>query len=251
MGERLRHTTDWFIERAREIHGDRYDYSLVNYRGCSSRVTIICPTHGPFRMTPTKHLAGRGCRTCAFERIGRERRMTFWEFVDRVAQVHGRRRYEYELQDFVNAHSKIPIRCPEHGVFRQSVAAHLKGHGCPSCAQSGGEQRVREALHALGVEFDEQVRFAECRDRRGLPFDFFVPSHRLLIEFDGRQHYDNSELWGGAEKLTETQRHDRIKDQFAAEHGYRLVRIPYWDTENIEDIILETLTSSEQIGLVA
>lgn len=177
--------------------------------------------------------------------------MSFWDFVERVKQVHGVHQYEYELKDFVNMHSKIPICCPEHGVFRQSVAAHLRGHGCPACFQSDGEQRVRQALCMLGVGFTEQARFPECRDKRRLPFDFFVPSHRLLIEFDGRQHYGNSKHWGGADKLAETQRHDRIKSRFAAEHGYRLVRIPYWESENIDDILLETLTSPEYAELVA
>lgn len=244
MGEAHRYTTAQFIDRARKVHGERYDYSQVDYRGLQAKVTIVCPKHGGFRMRAYRHLSGRGCRKCAFERIGRHRRLSFWDFLERVIRVHGMGRYEYQLEGFVNAHSKIPIRCPQHGVFHQSAAAHLKGHGCPSCVQSNGERRVREALQDLGVEFREQVRFPGCRDRGTLPFDFFVPSHRLLIEFDGHQHYDNSEHWGGGAKLAEIQRHDRIKDRFAAEHGYRLLRIPYWDLDRVEDIVLEALVSS-------
>jgi very-short-patch-repair endonuclease len=127
-------------------------------------------------------------------------------------------------------------------LFKQSVASHLKGHGCPRCFQSNGEQRVREILSLLEVEFNEQVRFPDCRAKRSLPFDFFVPERKLLIEFDGRQHYDNSELWGGTSKLAETQLHDDIKSKFAATHGYRLVRIPYWEYDKIEGILLEELT---------
>ena len=241
MGEAHRGTTDQFIQRARTIHGDRYDYSRAEYRGILSQVTIICPRHGSFHMKAARHLSGRGCRKCAFMRIGRQRRLSFWDFVERVAQVHGPNRYEYELEGFVNAHSKIPIHCPRHGVFYQSVATHMKGCGCPKCVQSAGERRVREALQELGVEFSEQVRFPECRDRGTLPFDFWVPECRLLIEFDGRQHYENSELWGGQEKLEETRRHDAIKDGFAAEAGYRLLRISFRDYDNIETILLEQL----------
>ncbi len=166
--------------------------------------------------------------------------------MERVINVHGPNRYEYELQDFVNAHSAIPIHCPRHGLFRQSVANHMKGHGCPKCVESNGEQRVRDVLTALGMDFSEQVRFADCRDRRPLPFDFCVPSHRLLIEFDGRQHYDNSELWGGEEKLAETRRHDAIKNRFAAKHGYRLLRIPYWEIDNIDAILHEQVATKEE-----
>lgn len=237
----LRLTTEQFIQRVREVHGDRYDYSLVDYHDTRTKVTIICPEHGSFRMRPARHIEGRGCRRCAFERIGRERRMTFWEFVERVVEAHGADTYDYELKDFINAHSLIPIHCPKHGEFRQSVAAHLKGHGCPRCVQSKGEQRVRESLTALGVPFDEQVRFEECRDRRALPFDFFVPGRGLLIEYDGRQHVVNSETWGGDEKLEETRRHDAIKDAYARERGLALLRIPHWEYENVDRLLRERL----------
>ncbi len=240
-----RFTNAEFIERARKVHGDRYQYHLVDYDHGRAKVVIVCPKHGPFQMKAARHIEGRGCQKCAFERIGRERRLSFWDFVERVVLVHGAGRYDYEMKDFVNAHSKIPIRCPKHGVFRQTPAAHMRGHGCPRCVQSAGEQRVREALSTLGVDFSEQVRFADCCDRRPLAFDFYVPEVRLLIEFDGRQHYDNSELWGGDEQLAETQRHDAIKDRFAARNGYRLLRIPYWEADRIEDILLERLTQQE------
>jgi very-short-patch-repair endonuclease len=240
-------TTEQFIERARAVHGERYVYDAVDYHGHRVRVTIVCPKHGPFSMKPSRHIGGRGCRKCTSDRLKDERRLSFWDFVERVSTVHGPDRYEYELRDFVNLFSKIPIHCPKHGGFRQSVASHLLGTGCPKCSQSNGERRVREALVTLGVEFVEQARFPECRGQRSLPFDFFVPTHRLLIEFDGRQHYENSELWGGEEKLAQTKRHDGIKTEFAAQNGYHLLRIPYSSIGDIADIVLEKLAVTENV----
>jgi very-short-patch-repair endonuclease len=237
-------STDKFIRRAKEIHGDRYDYHLVHSAGTRSRVVIVCPRHGSFRMKACRHLEGRGCRKCAFERIGSEQRLSFWDFVERVIEVHGANQYEYELKDFVNLHSSIPIHCPRHGRFLQSVANHLKGRGCPSCIHSLGEKRVHEVLQMLDVEFTEQARFSDCCDRQQLRFDFYVPSRRLLIEFDGRQHYETSEKWGGEEKLADIQRRDAIKDRFAAEHGYRLLRIPYWEYQHIDNLLLDALTTT-------
>ena len=236
--------TDQFIQRAREVHGNRYDYHLVQYTGTLDPVVIVCREHGPFRMKPYRHLSGRGCRKCTFRRHRKERRLPFWEFVERVISVHGANRYEYELKDFVNMHSKIPIHCPKHGRFLQTLANHLKGTGCPSCVQSAGEQRIRESLQMLDVECVEQACFNKCRNRRPLRFDFYVPSHRLLIEFDGRQHYENSKLWGGEEELAEIQRRDAIKNRFAERHGYRLLRIPFYEYENIETILLDELTTT-------
>jgi len=174
--------------------------------------------------------------------IGSERRLSFWDFVERVIEVHGVNRYEYELKDFVNLHSTIPIHCPKHGRFLQSAANHLRGTGCPRCIQSLGERRVRETLETLEVEFVEQARFADCRDRQQLRFDFYVPSHRLLIEFDGRQHYQTSEKWGGEQELVDIRRRDAIKDRFAAKHNYRLLRIPYWQSQHIDNLLLDALT---------
>ncbi len=236
--------TEEFIRRAREVHGDRYDYHLVQYKDTSDPVVIVCREHGPFRMKPCRHLSGRGCKKCAFHRIGHERQLPFWDFVERVMEVHGVNRYQYELKDFVNMHSKISIECPKHGKFLQTVASHLRGSGCPRCVQSAGEQRLRETLQMLDVEFVEQAKFPDCRDRYPLRFDFFVPDQRLLIEFDGRQHYENSELWGGEEELVETQRRDAIKNRFAERKGYRLLRIPFYDYDNIEDILLDELTTT-------
>lgn len=244
-GEFARQTAEEFVVRAREVHGDTFNYDQITYRGVNSKVKIICPKHGAFRMTPGRHLAGRGCRKCNAERHGSERQLSFWEFVERVLSTHGPYRYEYCLEGHVNQYSKIPIRCPIHGLFFQTVAAHIRGHGCYRCAQSTGEQRVREALVSLDVEFCEQARFPECCDKRALPFDFFVPKHRLLIEFDGSQHFEATNHWGGEEKLAETKLHDAIKNRFAEQHLYHLVRIPYWDFDDTEEIVLNAVASTE------
>lgn len=148
------------------------------------------------------------------------------------------------MADFVNMHSAISISCPHHGMFRQSVASHLNGTGCPRCIQSVGEQKVRAVLLEWNVDFEEQFKFTKCRDKRSLPFDFYVPNHRLLIEYDGRQHVENSELWGGPKKLAETQLHDALKDKFAKDHGFHLLRIPHHRVDEVEEIVGEALLTT-------
>ena len=74
-----------------------------------------------------------------------------------------------------------------------------------------------------------------------MPFDFYVPGLRLLIEYDGRQHFQKSELWGGHHQLERTQRHDDIRDRFAAENSFPLIRIPYWEFDHIEEILRAAL----------
>ncbi|WP_146526083.1 PDDEXK family nuclease [Novipirellula artificiosorum] len=237
-------TREEFISRAVAIHGDQYDYTLVNYRGTRSKVKIFCPKHGGFMMTAARHIAGRGCERCCFERFQRERRLSFWEFVEAVANTHGPYRYDYQLENHINQYSKIKIICPSHGEFLQSVANHMRGHGCPTCSESEGERRVREALMALSIGFLEQHRFANCKSKRALPFDFYVPEHKLAIEFDGQQHYEASNYWGGEAKFEQTKRHDQIKSRFTRENALTLLRIPYWEMDSVEDLVLDALVTT-------
>ena len=127
---RKRLTTEEFITRAREVHGHKYDYSLVEYVNSYTRIKIICPEHGAFEQRPDMHLLGQRCRECAVE----QQRFTTEEFITRAREVHGGR-YDYSLVEYVNSRTNIRIICPEHGVFDQLANNHLVlKHGCPQCA---------------------------------------------------------------------------------------------------------------------
>jgi hypothetical protein len=238
----LQRQQDAFLRKARLVHGNRYEYGPGVSEDGRCWVTVVCAKHGPFLLRRAKHLRGHGCRQCSHARLSQERRLSVWELIDRIAAAQGLGRYDYNLRGYVNLHSRLAVRCHKHGWFVQMASAHIKGHGCAKCCSSRGERRIRRVLRQLGHDFVEQARFPECRDRRPLPFDFYLPHIRTLIEYDGKQHYRKSELWGGHHQLERTQRHDAIRNQFATEHGYRLLRIPYWQFDQIEEILRRDLT---------
>ena len=122
-------TTADFIRRAREIHGDKYDYSSSVYIATIQALTIVCPIHGEFQQRPVNHLMGRGCHDC-----GGNKPLSVERFVERANTIH-RSRYDYSLIKFQNVESKIKIVCPEHGLFLQRVMSHLKGFNCPKCGR--------------------------------------------------------------------------------------------------------------------
>jgi very-short-patch-repair endonuclease len=248
--EKLRMPAHEFIRRASAVHKGQYDYSALVYVKNNVPVSVVCRQHGPFRIRPDKHLIGHGCRQCANERLSRKRRLSVWYLIERLMNREGPGNYDYNLRGYANMHSLIQIRCPKHGWFHQRVVSHLKGGGCAKCSCSRGEHRVREVLRSFGVKYEEQARFAGCRDRLKLPFDFHLPGHRVLIEYDGRQHFEKSELWG-VNSFEHTQRHDAIKNRFAAEQGFRLIRIPYWDYDRIEEILRRELCGSPAATSVA
>jgi len=247
-GERQRLSREEFVRRARARHGSAYCCDDVQYVNFASKIVLTCPLHGPFLMAPEKHLAGQGCKRCAHGRLSQRRRLRIWALMARISEVHGLGHYDYDLRGYVNFHSHIRVRCARHGWFEQEIGAHLSGHACAMCCCSRGERRVRQVLNELDFEFCEQARFPECRDRGQLAFDFYIPGLRVLIEYDGKQHFQRSELWGGHHVLALTQRHDAIKDEFAVTHGYRLIRIPYWEFDRIETILREQLAERRPLA---
>ncbi len=130
-------TTDQFIEKAREVHGDIYDYSLVDYVNNFTKIKIICNQHGIFEQRPTNHISQyNGCPTCGGIKQGQSRSITTKQFIEKAKEVHGDI-YDYSLVKYVNAHTKVKIICKEHGTFEQQSASHTNGgRGCPGCGES-------------------------------------------------------------------------------------------------------------------
>lgn len=120
-------TKSEFIERARKVHGDKYDYSKVKYVNNNTKIEIICPEHGPFWQTPHNHLQTKGCPAC-----GKSQPNTTESFIKKARAVHGTK-YNYNLVHFTRNKDKVEIVCPIHGQFWQEANSHLQGHGCPRC----------------------------------------------------------------------------------------------------------------------
>ena len=125
-----RYSTNDFVLRAKEIHGDKYDYSLVNYTVSSGKVTIRCNTCGcNFEQVASDHLHGKGCPNCAGNR-----KMNTDSFIKKAMKVHGTQ-YDYSKVNYINNHTGVVIICPVHGEFVQLPQHHLNGSGCPKCNQ--------------------------------------------------------------------------------------------------------------------
>jgi len=140
-------STEEFIARAKEVHGDRYGYSPTRYMGSKTKVSILCPEHGVFKQTPNDHLKGHGCPKCGKEQEANARRSSTEEFIAKAKEVHGDR-YGYTLTCYTDSATKVDIYCFEHGVFQQTPNDHLSGRGCPRCS-SGWAERYKNAPVAL------------------------------------------------------------------------------------------------------
>lgn len=228
------HTNESFILKAIKTHGNLYDYSLVKYLHGKSKVEILCKKHGLFKQTPMTHLQGRGCAVCGIESRTEKRKQTKEDFVRKSNKKH-LNRYDYSLVEYKNSHTKIKIICPKHGKFEQRPYDHyLQGKGCPICNESKGETKIREFLTLNKINFEIQKSFERCKNLRKLKFDFFLPEKKILIEFDGKQHFESDRFYAGNDELVKIQKRDEIKTNFAIENSFKLIRIPYFDMDKIE-----------------
>ena len=136
MQRRSKITTQQIIQDFKEVHGDKYDYSLVQYKTMHTKVVIVCPEHGQFEQTPSAHLRPQGCSKCANAKNATRQRDTTESFIHKAKSIHGDT-YDYSLVEYGNnAIDKVKIICKEHGVFEMSPNSHLsKSSNCPECSR--------------------------------------------------------------------------------------------------------------------
>lgn len=241
-----------FTEQAKIVHG-QYDYHAVVYHRADHKVEIICKVHGKFKQSPTAHIQQKqGCPTCAKNiraKICGYPRKTTEQFIKEAKQKHGKK-YDYSQTKYTNIVSKLKIICVEHGAFEQEAKAHLRGQGCPVCAniarsiifESRGEKYIKEELIKRGVYFEKQKTFSECKRKLLLRYDFYLPDYNVLIEFDGEQHYTFvPKFHGTLAGLKQVQQRDQIKDKFAKDNNIKLCRIRFDQYEEIPNKLNELL----------
>ena len=149
-------TTEEWIEKAKEVHGYKYDYSKVIYKNSRDKVIIICKKHGEFEQIPTDHLCKKGCSKCSGSY-----KYTTKEWIEKAKEVHGNK-YDYSKVEYKKALKKIIIICPEHGEFKQRAVSHLRGHCCNKCGiilggvkqRSNNEKWIEKAKEVHGNKYD-------------------------------------------------------------------------------------------------
>lgn len=148
MSRRL--TTEEFIEKSRQVHGDKYDYSKSIYVRSHDKIDIVCPKHGIFRQLAQAHMSGNGCPGCQKEwsethkknHIKSVRSSLGYNtdiFIKKAKEVHGNK-YDYSQVVYVNSKTKVKIICDKHGIFEQTPDSHLRGTNCPICGQLNKRQ---------------------------------------------------------------------------------------------------------------
>lgn len=223
--------TQIFIERAIAIHGDLYDYSLVEYVLSKSPIDIICRKHGKFTCIPNTHLMGHGCPKCAQEATGARLKSNTEDFIRKARLTHGDK-YTYNFVEYVDSKTKVIITCPIHENFKQPPDNHIAGAGCPHCGKSGYNRLKPGTLYVLnhgnvtkvGITNRTAAKRAKEVKNTGAP-DFNV--HSSFYFEDGEKALN-----------LETAIHRHLEKQYS-----RVDEVYQGSTECFYDVDLEALTS--------
>jgi G:T-mismatch repair DNA endonuclease (very short patch repair protein) len=199
-----RWTTEIFIEKAKEVHGDKYDYSLVDYKTAIINIIIICKIHGPFDQTPYTHLNSGGCSKCSFIKMGINTRKTVNEFIEKAKEVHGDI-YDYSKVICEGMASKVIIICKIHGEFKQNAMSHLQGCACPSCRSRSYSKIQIKWLKFMSIANPSLQYIGNGGEHRikGTLYhaDGFIPETNHVLEFHGCFFHGCIECYPERDKL--------------------------------------------------
>lgn len=222
-------TTSQWVEKAKRVHGNKYDYSKVIYSRSSEKVCIICPEHGEFLQIATEHLKGKGCPKCGHITTGMKRLSSSEDFTTKAKKIHGEK-YDYSKVIYTGIHNKVQIICPQHGLFEQEANSHLQGIGCPRCSQSKGEHIIKQILDKNGINYVDQYKIDISKDINSSGYtyiDFYLPDLNIVIEYNGIQHYMPIKHFGGELRFAQQKRRDSYVRKYCIKRGIKLIEVSY------------------------
>lgn len=225
------------IQEVREyINNEGYTLLSDEYINCNQELEIICPNGHNIKMSWKRFENGRRCPHCS-ERSWINRKKN----IESINEIISKEGYKF-LEEYTTAKTKMKCSCPNGHIFEINWNNFKSGKRCPYCRKSKGEEIIKSILEELKIDFISQYKFKDCKDLLPLPFDFYLPNYNLIIEYDGEQHFDVNRAFNSNEnKFWETVIHDAIKNAYCEDNNINILRIPFWEYNNIKEIIKNKL----------
>ena len=168
-------TQEEVLEQFKKVHGNKYDYSKVKYKGTMTKVKIICPEHDSFFQTPNMHKLGQGCLKCA--KLNKFKKQK--DVIKKFKEVHGDK-YDYKEVNYIKNLKKVIINCPKHGKFLQTPSNHLLGSGCPKCKRLNQKDILKRFKKVHGNKYDySKVLFKTTNDK----VEIICPEHGSFFQY--------------------------------------------------------------------
>lgn len=232
-----------FIEKAKKKHHNKYDYSKVEYINNHTKVCIICPEHGEFWVTPNNHLSKYdigGCPKCKKKKIGEIKKKSLEDFIKESNIIHNKK-YSYDKVDYNRTDEQVIITCPIHGDFIQRPQDHLRGHGCPKCAnqQSLPEEEIYNHISSIIGEKEIKKRINTILNKN-LEIDIFIPKYNFGIEYNGLRWH--------TEKFGKDRYYHLNKTVECEKKGIKLIHIFEDEWEKNKTLVLNKIDHILNIG---
>ena len=232
--KRKKITTEEFIEKAKIVHSNKYDYSKSVYVNSKTKVCIICPEHGEFWQLPYSHLNGQGCPECGLLNLREKFHLSTEQFIEKAKKIHGDK-YDYSKVNYVNYKTKVEIICPKHGSFWQTPACHFKCDGCPTCkgelSVSKQETELTEYIKTINNDI---INLNDRQIINPLELDIYLPFKNVAIEYDGL-------YWHSSKKINKN--YHLNKTELCEKQGVRLIHIFEDEWINKKDIVKSRLSN--------
>jgi hypothetical protein len=230
--------TNSFINEAQLIHGDKFDYSIVDYIQAHNTVNIICKKHGIFNTLANNHLKGSGCPKCGNETVSKKLRKTTMQFIKDAKKIHGNK-YDYSYVNYIGSYEKIIIKCKKHGKFEQRAQDHLRGSGCTKCSMSGYSKKqilwlnyisktnnikIQHALNDGEYKIDKYKADGYCKETNTV-YEFFGDFYH------GNPHRYDKNKFNPICKKTMGELYEQTiqRNKHIISKGYNLITI--WESE--------------------
>ena len=257
QAEKKRKTQEQFEKEVEEKFNNKIEI-ISKYTGIKDIVKCRCKVDGYEWETTGNTLLNNsiiGCPICRGKINGDRCRKSNEQFLKELSFINPNIE---PLETYIDGHSKIKCKCKIHNYIWYTAPNKIlhKTTGCPKCASYKNENKIDEILNKWGYKFTIQKRFFDCKDKYTLPFDRYLDDFNVLIEYDGEQHYrpikyGNMTQVQAEESLRITQFHDEIKNNYCKENNIPLIRIPYWEKDNIESFLFDELVKLKVIELVS
>lgn len=246
---------------------DKRKYKIISdksdFNNAGSSIKYICPIHNDcVQETNLGHLLeGKGCIYCGYIKTGKSEALSREVCID-MCNLRG---FEFVDNKIISNKTHILFICSRHrtaGVQKMTYHNMKRdGYGCKYCRSSllscsNGEKRIKNFLNELGIKFIQQYRFDDCVDQCSLPFDFYIPDNKIIIEYDGEHHYKPISFNGVSSERAEylhnkTVEHDNLKNIYCKTHKIKIIRIPFWSLDDIEVVLFDKLVKFKVIERIA
>ena len=229
------------IDEVRQIVESEDGYELLSTEYIPGKKIEVKHRCGNiYKVTLNNFKRGKRCIVCKTKENSEKRKIKK-EYV--ISEVNKYGFKVISLEGFEKSDDKLKLQCPNNHEFEVSWNSFQQGSRCPHCKTSKGENKIKKYLDDNNLYYFQQYKFKHCKNIRELPFDFYLPDYNICIEYDGEQHYKPINYNGKMtieeqnKRLEYYKNNDDIKNNYCQDNNIKLIRIPYWESDNIDKIL--------------